>query len=601
MRNIQTKTAVLFGGAIVFLGIGMFLFRLTEPNIASSPTQQDTPVTAPARIHGYVMAHDDDPHTEQPFQIARDTSAPTVTTVATLPTQPPLRYMTINNTSYPIQRYQTLMTPNDPYTGQWWETNAKLPTMWDIPRGNHETVLAVIDTGVALQHEEFTNRWYTNAGESGTTSSEAPSSLNCTDRSLPLSASCNLIDDDYDNIVDNETGGATYQNPSRLNCTDQGKPLDKSCNRLDDDGNGYVDDIHGWDFIDYDNMPQAGELNPNGSGTTHGTLVAGMAAASGNNGKGIAGVDWGTKILPIQALDDDGYGDSWSVHRAILYAVARGADVINLSLGSSQPDSLVREAVGSALAAGVTVVAASGNDGCDCMVYPAHYPEVVAVGALNSSSQRASFSSYGQDLDVMAPGTQLTSSTWSQANPTSAYASNANGTSFAAPIVSGLMTRLLSLQPTATTQQLVAAMTESTNRQVVSTSKILDPATGFGALDTQKASQRMSTPYSPTQLYTYGPVSRGGFLSPNTPPEPTGATNVHECAAGTWPSTAIYELKKAGSYFFSISKVEQQNALGLGYTGSLFGYGCLQQPHDRPTTVRTINLFQEFRNMQAPR
>ena len=155
MRNIQTKTAVLFGGAIVFLGIGMFLFRLTEPNIASSPTQQDTPVTAPARIHGYVMAHDDDPHTERPFQIARDTSAPTVTTVATLPTQPPLRYMTINNTSYPIQRYQTLMTPNDPYTGQWWETNAKLPTMWDIPRGNHETVLAVIDTGVALQHEDL--------------------------------------------------------------------------------------------------------------------------------------------------------------------------------------------------------------------------------------------------------------------------------------------------------------------------------------------------------------------------------------------------------------------------------------------------------------
>lgn len=509
--------------------------------------------------------------------------------------------MTINNKSYPIQRYQTLMAVNDPYAGQWWESNAKLPAMWDIPRGNHETILAVIDTGVALQHEEFSNRWYTNQGESGATNSEAPSSLNCTDRSLPLSASCNLIDDDFDNIVDNETGGATYQNPSRLNCTDQGKPLDKSCNRLDDEGNGYVDDIHGWDFIDYDNLPQAGELNPNGSGTTHGTLVAGMAAASGNNGKGIAGVDWGTKILPVQALDDDGYGDSWSVHRAILYAVSQGADVINLSLGSTQPDSLVREAVRSALAAGVTVVAASGNDGCDCMVYPAHYPEVVAVGALGSNSLRASFSSYGQDLDVMAPGAQLTSSTWNKANPTSAYASNANGTSFAAPIVSGLMTRLLSLQPNATPQQLVAAVTENTNRQIVSTSKIADPMTGFGALDTQKASQRMVTPYSPAQLYAYGPVSRGSFISPTAPPEIGGSTNVHECASDTWPSTAIYELKKPGSYFFTISKAEQQNATGLGYASTLFGYGCLQQPHDRPTVVRTINIFQEFRNMQTPR
>lgn len=581
----------------------MFFMRSSTDTIAPTPASPAQSANLPKKDGGHVVAEDDDPSGNQPFQIARDTtSTPPKTIARTIKSPAPLRTMTLNNKSYPVHLYKPMVTPNDTYAGQWWETNAKLPNTWDIPRGNQETTLAIIDTGFALKHDEFANRWHANQAESGPVASEAPSSLNCTDRGLARNASCNLIDDDFDNVVDNETGGAPYENPSRLNCSDQGKPLTKECNRVDDDANGYIDDINGWDFINFDELPQAGELNTTGSGTTHGSIVAGLAAATGNNGKGVAGVDWGTKILPIQALDDDGYGDSWSVHRAILYAVDQGADVINLSLGSDQPDELVREAVWAALAEGVTVVAASGNDGCDCMVYPANYPEVVAVGALATNSQPASFSSWGRELDLLAPGTQLASTSWTSSNPTSAYASNANGTSFAAPIVSGLMTRLLSLRPNATPQQLVAAMTESTNRQTVSTTVIHAPASGFGALDAHKTSLRMVNAYSPTQLYAYTPVSKGALLSPSAPLEPGGNySSVHECAAGTWPSTQIYELKKSGSHFFSMSKVEQQYALTLGYTSSVFGYGCVQQPHDNPPIVRNLNIFQEFRNMPVPR
>ncbi|MGH8463015.1 MAG: S8 family serine peptidase, partial [Pseudomonas sp.] len=243
------------------------------------------------------------------------------------------KYLEVDGVEYPLRTYELLLTPNDPLPNTSMVTNARLSQAWDTPAGDHQTVLAVIDTGFALAHEEFSGRWYVSPGESGSASSESTSSLNCTARGLPLSASCNLIDEDADGVVDNEDGGAFYQNPSRLNCTDQAKPLDKSCNRLDDDGNGYVDDTTGWDFANYDNLPQAGELNPAGVGTTHGTRVAAIAAATGNNAKGIAGVDWRTKILPIQALDDDSYGDTLGVGRAIRYAAAQGADVISLSLG----------------------------------------------------------------------------------------------------------------------------------------------------------------------------------------------------------------------------------------------------------------------------
>lgn len=598
LKRIAGSTGLI----LLFGALFHVLPQSFHPEPILAPTYGDN--TTPTFAHkGHVMAHDDDP---TGVSVRQDNkAAPQTKDSFAYSSSPKLarapKMITIDNKQYPLRTYKPLLTSNDPYAGQWWETNTKLPSAWDIPRGTTETTLAIIDTGFALNHEEFTNRWYTNAGESGAATSEAPSSLNCSDHGQTLDASCNLIDDDFDGIVDNESGSVAYQNPSRLNCSAQSKPLTKDCNRIDDEHNGYIDDVSGWDFINSDNSPQAGELNPVGNGTTHGTMVAGVAAATGNNGKGIAGVDWGTKILPIQALDDDSYGDTLSVGRAIYYAVNQGADVISISLGSDQPDDYIREAVQAALAKGIVVVAASGNDGCDCMVYPAHYPEVLAVGALNTSNQPASFSSWGDNLDVLAPGTQLTSSTWSNTNQSSAYVSGINGTSFATPMVGGMLTRLLSQQPSVTPQQLVAALSENTNRLTLASNMAHTTTLGFGTLDAAKATNRMATPVSTMQQYAYTPISLGDYLSPTNPFDQTGNYLAYQCETTSSPATAIYELKNAASSFFTISKVEQQQALSLGYSSGLFAYGCIQQPHDKPNVIRALNIFREFRNSEPPK
>lgn len=590
-------------GSVLSLLVGVCLFASPfyfSPEPTAAPAVTDD--KAPASTSTGVINPNDDPQGLNPWRDSTDTAE--TNTAPTYGVRKPAaetRMITYNNKQYPVRTYKTLATPNDPYAGQWWETNSKMTSAWDIPRGNSETLLAIIDTGFGLKHEDLAGRWYLNPGESGTATSELPSALNCSYRGLALNASCNLIDDDADEIVDNESGSATYQNPSRLNCTAQGKTLTKDCNRIDDDGNGYVDDVRGWDFINFDNSVQAGELNPTGTGTTHGTRVTGIAAASGNNAKGVAGVDWATNVLPIQALDDDSYGDTWSVGRAIYYAIEQGADVISLSLGSDLPDDFIREAVQAALAEGITVVAASGNDGCECMVYPARYPEVLSVGALDTASQRATFSSWGQTLDMLAPGTSLSSTNWTSANQTSSYVGGIGGTSFATPMVAGMLTRLLSHQPTATPQQLIAAVTENTNRLTLAPSTFQDSLLGFGTLDANKVSIRMTTPVSPLQLYTYTPTQKGSYLTPGTDYEKNGGYQVHSCETGSFPATPIYELKKTGGHFFTISKVEQQKAIAQGYTSAIFTYGCLQQPHDAPDVVRSLNIFREFRNIEPPR
>lgn len=509
------------------------------------------------------------------------------------------KLLTVDDVQYPLRTYKPLLMPNDPLANQPWVTNARFSQAWDISVGNRDTLLAVIDTGFGLQHEEFTNRWYINSGESGIASIEQPSALNCADRGLALSASCNLIDDDANGVVDDENGNAAYQNPSRLNCTGQAKPLAKDCNRIDDDGNGFIDDISGWDFANNDNSVQAGELNPSGSGTAHGTETAGTAAATGNNGKGIAGADWHTKILPIQALDDDAYGDTLGVGRAIRYAAAQHANVISISLGSTAADDYVRESIAIATAAGSVVVASSGNSPCNCMLYPANYPEVVSAGALNTSNQPASFTSYGTNLDIMAPGTNITAPTWLAGNPATAYAGNLAGTSFAAPLVSGLLSRLLSNQAyaAATPLQLIAALTENTNRLTLPASTPRTSQLGYGALDASKATARTAAGRTPEFTYGFTPVYKGNYLTPEAPKEVSGNYIVHTCADGQVGSTPLYELNKPNTSFWSISQTEVWQAQNAGYTSRLFSEVCLQQPQDTTGVLRSLNLYKEFRNI----
>lgn len=490
-----------------------------------------------------------------------------------------------NGKTYPLRTYKPLVLPNDTYANQWWVSTTAMQSAWAVPAGPNQIKTAIIDTGFALKHQEFSGRWAANSGEQGATAQESSSKLNCSGRSLALNKSCNLIDDDEDGIVDNESGATSYENPSRLNCTDQGKTLDKSCNMVDDDGNGYVDDWRGWDFINWDNSPQAGEVNPDGSGTHHGTMTAGVLGATGNNNVGIAGVNWNTQILPIQALNDDEYGDSLTVGESVYYAVDQGADIISISLGSSASDPFMRDAILYALAHDVIVVAASGNDGCDCISYPANYPEVVAVGASDSTGQVSSFSNYGANLDITAPGEDMTVPYWTKANGTSSYASGAAGTSFSTPFVAGLLGLMKSYQPSATWDELTGVLFENSDRRSLTAAGPRSNSFGFGFVKSDKALNRAYQPFQPAVTYDFS----GTIL---------GSERIKACDSGVLPGSFIYQLSKNGSIKFTINQYEKRKAENSGWSSSkLFGT-CVGLPTDLPDSLRLINLAQEILNRQ---
>lgn len=190
----------------------------------------------------------------------------------------------------------------------------------------------------------------------------------------------------------------------------------------------------------------------------HGTHVTGIIAASGNNGIGIAGVDWQAKILPLRVLDDYCDGTVANIARALVYAVDHhGAQVINLSLGLASPSRLLENATHYAYRRGAALIAAAGNGGCSSggshsnVFYPARYPwtlAVSAVSAVDSSLVPAVFSSCGPEVDLAAPGVAVLStfprmgSSFYTGLPNS-YAS-LSGTSMAAPFAAGAAALLAS-------------------------------------------------------------------------------------------------------------------------------------------------------------
>ncbi len=163
----------------------------------------------------------------------------------------------------------------------------------------------------------------------------------------------------------------------------------------------------------------------------HGTHVAGIIAATTNNTVGVRGAAPGVKILPIKVLNSSGSGTYSAVATAITTAVSQGAKVINLSLGGTVPSTIFDAAVANANANGVTVVAAAGNNGAtgSPASYPAATPGVIAVGAVTSTLDRASFSTCGAYVDISAPGVNILSTVRG-----AGYASW-SGTSMATPFV----------------------------------------------------------------------------------------------------------------------------------------------------------------------
>jgi thermitase len=170
----------------------------------------------------------------------------------------------------------------------------------------------------------------------------------------------------------------------------------------------------------------------------HGTHAAGIAAALTNNSTGVAGVSWGARVMPIKVLNSFGNGTYENVAAGIVWAVDHGAQIINLSLGGINPSAVLESAVQYAYSNNVLMVASSGNQGSSSVLYPARYPQVVAVGASNMNNLPANFSNYGPEVDLAAPGENIYS-TWIG----NSYQYR-TGTSMSAPYVSGLAAVLFS-------------------------------------------------------------------------------------------------------------------------------------------------------------
>jgi subtilisin family serine protease len=167
---------------------------------------------------------------------------------------------------------------------------------------------------------------------------------------------------------------------------------------------------------------------------SHGTFVAGIIAANTNNGTGMAGVCWTCKIMPVKVLDHEGYGTSFGVSQGIDWAVTNGAKVINLSLGGGGTEAL-QTSVNNAWNAGVIVVAATGNDNGP-VSYPAAYANALAVGSTQQGGARSSFSNYGPEIDLVAPGSSVLGTICQCASNAGGYGTG-SGTSFSTPYVAG--------------------------------------------------------------------------------------------------------------------------------------------------------------------
>ena len=207
--------------------------------------------------------------------------------------------------------------------------------------------------------------------------------------------------------------------------------------------------LPGYDFINGDADPQ--------DDFGHGTGVAGAAAAAGNNGIGVAGVAWGSPLLPVKVLDATGNGTYSTMAQGIIFAADSGARIINLSLGGTAASATLQEAVNYAWSKSSVLIAAAGNNGNDVPVYPAACQNVVAVSATDANDARASFSNYGTYVDVAAPGVGILTTT-----APDLYTAR-NGTSFASPVTAGVAALMASAWPQGSNAGIVDLLVNHTD------------------------------------------------------------------------------------------------------------------------------------------
>jgi len=279
--------------------------------------------------------------------------------------------------------------------------------------------------------------------------------------------------------------------------------------------------IKGYDFINNDSDPMDDHW--------HGTHVAGVVAAATDNGKGVAAISWGAKILAIKAMDNNGSGTDVTVANGIKYAADNGAKVINLSLGGGGYSSTLANAVSYAQGRGCIVVAAAGNSNSNTTSYPAGYQNVIGVAATDSSDNKASFSNYGWYVDVAAPGVSILSCY----KGGYAYAS---GTSMATPHVAGLAAFIASKYPGRDANQLLRSIYGAVD-DIGAAGR--DNYFGHGRIDMEKGAKTFivsDEENSPKATYS-------GSWSNSSASNASGGTFRHSSSAG---ATVTYPFNGTG-------------------------------------------------------
>ncbi|MFN3821479.1 MAG: S8 family serine peptidase, partial [bacterium] len=301
----------------------------------------------------------------------------------------------------PIAR--TYYTPNDPrFRGQWHLSHLRLPEAWNISRGSPEVVIGIVDSGIDMPFNDF--------GE------------------------LEVHEDLADNLWVNP--GEDIDNDGQITLDDW--------NGTDDDRNGFVDDFWGWDLTGRDNHPH--DIWARRGGWAHGTHVAGDASAVTDNDRGISSPGFNCRLMIAgcysprnDSLIENGYN-------GIEYCARNRAHIINISWGQLSPSNRgARDVINYARSQGSIIFAAVGNDNVQdrqndqMRHYPAAYEGVIGVAASNDNDRKASFSNYGDVVDIVAPGVSILSTFTNNS-----YISY-DGTSMASPVAAGVGALMLSI------------------------------------------------------------------------------------------------------------------------------------------------------------
>jgi len=371
---------------------------------------------------------------------------------------------------------------SDPQVQQWGYADVKAYGAWDNQTGSRDVVVAVIDNGFDTFHSD-------------------------------------LKDNVWKNIKEIEN------------------------NNIDDDNNGYIDDVWGWNFVSEDTngdgfvstLESKGNNDPRPKISTlsdiqkqegvfnHGTVVAGIIGAVGDNAMNGVGINWKVRLMNVKVIDNSGSGDITLLGPAIRYAVNNGAHILNISMVGNFIENDVMEAIRYANDRGVAIFAAAGNDNRFLEEQP-RYPVcadqseskqlIIGVSAVDQTHHLAPFSNYGSRcVDIAAPGVGVLST--QRYDPATgldtAYGGLWNGTSFAVPFVSGAAALVKAIQPTWQAPDIYNAILSTTHKTPPQDEAVYAHLFGKGLLQIDKAvvfalAGKTGTPSAPVQPVVPPPV-----------------------------------------------------------------------------------------------